>query len=274
MDIELPVIDDRDPNIDLHMHSTYSDGALTPEELVKRNLDLGMTEIALTDHDGTGGIPEFLAAGKKYGLRVHTGIEFGTLYEGKYELHILGYDFDPENPGLNDQLEDIRNYRHRRNLKLLKVFQDKGYDLTWDDLVRFPGQTYIGKPNFAEAFRDMGLVSTVSEAFASKELLSCPESLALRKKAVDPKDAVRWIRDAGGFTVWAHPMKVRRMGEKGSEEYFRRVEEIAEDLRAAGLAGLECRHPSADESQAERLEQIADRLGMLRTRGSDFHGID
>jgi predicted metal-dependent phosphoesterase TrpH len=260
-------------NIDLHMHSTYSDGVKTPEELIRMRAEEGCIMAAVTDHDGAGGVPEALAAGRKYGVQVLSGIELGTLLDHRYELHILGYDYDIHNETLCREIEKIREYRDGRNDKLLKVFQDKGINITREDLMQHPSQDYIGKPNFAMALEKKGYVSSVQEAFDSLEYLSSPESLALKKMAVDPFDALSWIAEAGGYPVWAHPMETKSRLDKKSSGYRALIREIAERLKGGGLKGLECWHPSADREDSLWLENLADELGLFKTKGSDYHGL-
>ncbi len=259
--------------IDLHMHSTYSDGVKTPEELIKMRAEQGIEVAAVTDHDGTDGVPEALAAGEKYGVRVLTGIELGTLLEKKYELHILGYCFDTQNAVLKGEIDKIREYRDGRNRRLLRVFQDKGIPITWEDLMQHPNQEYIGKPNFALAFERMGYVKSVQEAFDSPEFLACPESIALKKMAVDSLEGVSWITGAGGYAVWAHPMELKSPLDKKSPEYRAIIEGIAKTLKQSGLAGIECWHPSADREDSLWLEGLARELGLFRTKGTDYHGL-
>lgn len=260
-------------NIDLHMHSTYSDGVKTPAELIRMRSREGCVLAAVTDHDGVDGVPEALEAGKQYGVQVLSGIELGTLLDHRYELHILGYRFDIHDPVLCSEIEKIRAYRDGRNSRLLKVFQEKGIQITKDDLRQHSNQEYIGKPNFAMALEKKGYVKTVQEAFDSPEFLSSPESLALKKMAVDPLDAVSWLRGAGGEAVWAHPMETKAALDKKSPEYHALIESIARKLKQHGLTGIECWHPSADHEDSLWLESLADSLGLFKTKGSDYHGL-
>jgi predicted metal-dependent phosphoesterase TrpH len=260
-------------NIDLHMHSTYSDGVKTPEELIRMRAEEDVVMAAVTDHDGADGVPEALEAGRKYGIQVLSGIELGTLLDHRYELHILGYDFDIHDEKLCAEIEKIREYRDGRNDKLLKVFQDKGINITREDLMQHPNQDYIGKPNFAMALEKKGYVSSVQEAFDSPEFLASPESLALKKMAVDPMDALSWITGAGGYPVWAHPMETKSRLDKKSPGYRDLIREIAERLKAGGVKGIECWHPSADREDSLWLEKLADDLGLFKTKGSDYHGL-
>ncbi|MDD6154376.1 MAG: PHP domain-containing protein [Eubacteriales bacterium] len=258
--------------VDLHMHSTFSDGTYTPTELVKMRADEGYDVVAITDHDGTGGVPEALDAGKKYGVTVVPGMELGTVYRGQSEIHLLGYDFDINDEFICNKLKEIEVYRNARNRRLLGVFQEMGYDIKAEDLVRHPGQRYIAKPDFAWVFVNRGYVKDVSEAFRSPKFLANSKAARQKQMKVDVEDAIRFINKAGGKCVVAHPMKIRGQGEKGSEEFFVNLEEMLKNLKEAGLYGLECYHPSASEEDSKRLEEIAARLDLRVTKGSDYHG--
>lgn len=258
--------------IDLHMHSTFSDGEYTPDQLVKLRADEGYDVVAVTDHDGTGGVREALEAGRKYGIEVIPGMEIGTVYRNTSEIHMLGYDFDIDDPAIVKKLKEIEDFRNERNRKLLAIFQEMGYDIKYSDLIRRPGQTYVAKPDFAWVFVNRGYVKTVTEAFRSPKFLNCRAAARLKQMKVDTEDAVRMITAAGGKAVVAHPMKTHHMGEKGSDEFFANIEDMLKNLKEAGLYGVECYHPSADEADSERLVEIAGRLGLHVTKGSDYHG--
>lgn len=262
-----------DRNIDMHVHSMYSDGLRPPAELVKLYHENGYDLIAVTDHDGVDGVPEAQKAGAALGMTVLTGIEFGTLFRGKIEFHLLGYDFDLEDPGLRKELEEIRAYRIRRNEKLMAYFRGKGYDISFDDMIRYSGQDYIGKPNFARALIRKGYCKSVKEAFDSGELLGSPEAMALKKKPVPTRDAIRWIRSAGGIPVLAHPMETVGIGPAGSRVFFENLDRILGELVSDGLQGVECFHPSATEAESLRLTRLAARYHLRITRGSDYHGF-
>ncbi len=259
--------------VDLHIHSTFSDGTFTPTDLVKMYKEDGYDLISITDHDETGGVEEAIEAGRQFGVKVVPGIEIGSVINDRNELHILGYDLDINDENLQMELSDMRDYRNNRNDKLLKVLQDKGYKITREDLFQRPDQDYIAKPNFALALVKRGYVGSVQEAFTSKDFLAAPDASALKQKKVDTRDAVRWILEAGGIAGLAHPMKIKGIGEKGSEEYFEELEAIVRQLAEMGATALECYHPSADEAQSERLVKMANKYQLLITRGSDYHGL-
>ena len=289
--MELVIIMDIDINIgkkiDLHMHSTFSDGVYTPTELVELRKNEGYDVVAVTDHDGAKGVNEALAAGEKYGIKVITGIEIGTVMDvsevipdaydrsmnkGEAELHILGYNIDPDNKALNDQMQVIKDYRDERNKRLLWYFQEKGYDIKYDDLIRNSGQEYVAKPDFAWVFVNRGYVQNVTEAFKSEKLLAAKAVQRLKQLPYPTLDAFKLIQGAGGVPVLAHPMKIKGIGEKGSDEFFDNLTRLLTKLKENGLYGLECFHPSASDEDSERLMDIANSLGLKITKGSDYHG--
>lgn len=283
MDIDINI----GKKIDLHMHSTFSDGVYTPTELVELRKNEGYDVVAVTDHDGAKGVNEALAAGKACGVTVIPGIEIGTVMDissiipgagdssmnkGEVELHILGYGIDPDNKALTDQMQLIKNFRDKRNQKLLWYFQEKGYDIKYDDLIRNPGQDYVAKPDFAWVFVNRGYVQNVTEAFKSEKFLAAKAVQRLKQMPYPTEDAIKLIQGAGGAAVLAHPMKIKGMGEKGSDEFFDNLIRLITKLKEMGLYGLECYHPSASDADSERLEDIAKRTGLKVTKGSDYHG--
>lgn len=273
--------------IDLHMHSTFSDGVFTPEELVKMRKDEGYDVVAVTDHDGAKGVKEALSAGEKYGVKVVPGIEIGTVMDiselipgagdstmnkGEVELHILGYCIDPDNKELCSEMQKIKNFRDERNKKLLWYFQEKGYDIKYNDLIRNEGQEYVAKPDFAWVFVNRGYVQNISEAFRSEKFLAAKAVQRLKQFPYPTMDAIKLIQGAGGVAVLAHPMKTKGIGAKSSDEFFENMIRLLTELKEHGLYGIECYHPSASEEDSERLVDIAHRLDLKITRGSDYHG--
>ena len=273
--------------IDLHMHSTFSDGVYTPDELVKMRKDEGFDLVAVTDHDGAKGVKEALAAGEKYGVTVVPGIEIGTVMDvsdiipeafdksmnkGEVELHILGYDIDPDDKALVDQMQKIKEFRDERNKKLLWYFQEKGYDIKYKDLIRNKGQEYVAKPDFAWVFVNRGYVQNVSEAFRSEKFLAAKAVQRLKQMPYPTEEAIKLIQGAGGAAVLAHPMKIKGIGEKSSDEFFSNLIRLITRLKKAGLSGIEVSHPSSSPEDTERLIDISHRTGLKITMGSDYHG--
>ena len=250
--------------VDYHIHTYYSDGTMKPTDVVRRFSEMEYDIIAITDHDGVGGVAEAQIAGEALRIQVVPGIEFGTSYMFKdedVELHLLGYHIDTENERLTERLKDIREKRHDRNMRLLALLNEKGYELTYDELVVNPKQNYVGKPNFARALKARGYdIPNMWDLFSQ-----------VHKERIDVLEAMELVKDAGGISVLAHPMQIKKIGETDSEEFWTNLEVLIKDLKKAGLKGIECFHPSANEEQSHKLAMLAGKYHLHITEGSDFH---
>mgnify|MGYP004531968313 CR=1 FL=1 len=259
---------------DLHIHTCYSDGACTPEEIVLRYQKAGFETIAITDHDTTDGISEAVTAGLACGLTVIPGIEISTVSEKGVETHILGYGFDRTNDLLCRILEQLREARHRRNERLIGCLKKQGYVLTYEELLIGKRGGYVGKPDFGRAMARRGYIRTPGEIFTPGKYLETKEAKAIKKEKLDTRRAIQLIAEAGGEAVLAHPIQIKEFGVPGSREYFDRLVPFLESLQTCGLKGLEVYHPDQNEEQSACFRKIAEDLGLLMTRGSDFHGDD
>lgn len=267
---------------DLHLHTYYSDGLLSPGELVAAAKQAGMRCIAITDHDGICGISEGLQAGRKHGVRVIPGIEFSAeLWEqGNAEhmvyMHMLGYGIDPQNAALRQATEEILAQRRERNGKMLKALRERGFRIDKEDLKVYPQQTYIGKPSFARALARKGYVKTTKEAFQSENFLRAPEIRRIHRTKIPVRKAIELIHEAGGKAVLAHPMKVTYKGkdELGAEQFLENLELILQELIRLGLDGMECYYGRHSVWETEQLLALADRYGLLVSAGTDFHGLE
>lgn len=268
---------DDGPGEDLHLHTYYSDGTLSPAELVARAAARGVGRIAVTDHDGLDGLEEALEEGRLLGIEVVPGIEFSADLEEvsgvRGSVHILGHGIDVENRALADAVLEIRSQRQARNEALLAALEELGYPLEDGDLRQRPEQTYVGKPNFARAMAKRGYVGSPKEAFSPDRFLQHPNVRTIRREKIFAADAIRLIREAGGMPVLAHPRKIRAL-EPDVPGFTERLASLLRYLQALGLQGLECRYSSHTEAQAKELESLAATLGLVATAGSDFHGPD
>ncbi|MER7729750.1 PHP domain-containing protein [Streptomyces erythrochromogenes] len=247
--------------IDLHAHSTASDGTDTPAELVRNAAAAGLDVVALTDHDTVGGYAEALAA-LPAGLTLVTGAELSCRLDGT-GVHMLAYLFDPEEPELARERELVRDDRVPRARTMVGKLQDLGVDITWEQVARIAGDGSVGRPHIATALVELGVVPTVSDAFTPDWLADGGRAYA-EKHELDPFDAVRLVKAAGGVTVLAHPAAVKR---------GRCVPESAiAALAAAGLDGIEVDHMDHDADTRARLRALAADLGLLTTGSSDYHG--
>ncbi|MEV0966883.1 MULTISPECIES: PHP domain-containing protein [unclassified Streptomyces] len=247
--------------IDLHTHSTASDGTDTPAELVRNAAAAGLDIVALTDHDTVGGHAEAIAALPE-GLTLVTGAEL-SCRTGGVGLHMLAYLFDPEEPELARERELVRDDRVPRARAMVGKLQELGVPVTWEQVSRTAGGGSVGRPHVAAAMVELGVVPDVSAAF-TPDWLADGGRAYVGKHELDPFEAVRLVKAAGGVTVFAHPLAVRR-GEVVSEDVIAR-------LAAAGLDGIEVDHMDHDEPARARLRGLAAELGLLATGSSDYHG--
>lgn len=247
--------------IDLHTHSTASDGTDTPAQLVRNAAAAGLDVVALTDHDTTRGYGEAVAA-LPAGLTLVTGAELSCRLDG-VGLHMLAYLFDPEEPELARERELVRDDRVPRAKAMIGKLQELGVAVTWDQVARIAGDGSVGRPHIAEALVELGVVPTVSDAFTADWLADGGRAYA-EKHELDPFDAIRLVKAAGGVTVFAHPAAVKR-GQVVPEAAIAA-------LAAAGLDGIEADHMDHDPATRTKLHGLATDLGLLATGSSDYHG--
>ncbi|MEU0767027.1 PHP domain-containing protein [Streptomyces albogriseolus] len=247
--------------IDLHTHSTASDGTDTPAELVRKAAAAGLDVVALTDHDTTRGHADALAA-LPQGLTLVTGAELSCRLDG-VSMHLLAYLFDPEEPALLAERELVRDDRVPRAKGMIAKLNALGVPVTWEQVARIAGDGSVGRPHVASALVELGVVGSVSDAF-TPEWLADGGRAYVPKHETDPFEAVRLVKNAGGVAVFAHPAAVKR---------GRTVPESAiAELAAAGLDGIEVDHMDHDPDTRTRLRGLAGELGLLVTGSSDYHG--
>lgn len=260
--------------VDFHIHTHYSDGRATPVEIVKKAKELEYDMIAITDHDGVDGIKEALIAGETAEIKVVPGIELATETEEGIGLHILGYYFDHENPHLKAVLAVLKERRDTRNRKLIGVLNDMGYEITMEDLENKQPNGFIGKPVIARVLEEKGYVSYFKDAFKKGQFLESDEAKAVKKEKIQASEAIELIKEAGGIAVLAHPIQTKGIGEKGSDEFYEKLDSIIRTLKKQGLKGLECYHPDQNHEQTMKFIEMAEKYHLHITRGSDFHGKD
>ena len=247
--------------IDLHTHSTASDGTQPPAEVVASAVEAGLDVVALTDHDTHAGWSQALAAGDRLGVRVVPGVEISCL-RGGVSVHLLSYHHDPADEALTRMLTDSRTSRESRARRMVdRLTPDTG--LRWEHVLdHVHGGATIGRPHIADALVAAGVVADRDEAFAT--LLSGRGRYFVPHSAPDPVDAVRRVRAAGGVPVLAHPAASKR----GSCIADTDIEALVE----AGLAGLEVDHRDHSESERAHLRELAGALELFVTGSSDYHG--
>jgi predicted metal-dependent phosphoesterase TrpH len=247
--------------IDLHTHSTASDGTDTPAELVRNAAAAGLDVVALTDHDTTRGHAEAIAA-LPQGLTLVTGAELSCRIDG-VSMHMLAYLFDPDEPALLAERELVRDDRVPRAKGMIAKLNELGVPVTWEQVARIAGNGSVGRPHVASALVELGVVPTVGDAF-TQDWLADGGRAFVEKHETDPFEAIRLIKDAGGVAVFAHPAASKR---------GRTVPESAiAKMAAAGLDGIEVDHMDHDPDTRARLHGLAKELGLLATGSSDYHG--
>ncbi len=247
--------------IDLHTHSTASDGTDTPAELVRNAAAAGLDIVALTDHDTTRGHAEAIAALPR-GLTLVTGAELSCRFDG-ISMHMLAYLFDPEEPALLAERELVRDDRVPRAQGMVAKLNELGVPVTWEQVLRIAGDGSVGRPHVASALVELGVVPAVGDAF-TEDWLADGGRAFVEKHETDPFEAIRLVKAAGGVTVFAHPAASKR---------GRTVPESAiAEMAAAGLDGVEVDHMDHDPDTRARLRGLAKDLGLLATGSSDYHG--
>lgn len=251
--------------IDLHVHSTESDGTFTPTEIAFYAKAKGLDAIALTDHDTIKGVRRCMEAGKKVGLAVIPGIEFAVQHNN-IEIHVLGYNFDIDHPELNATLRTFLTNRTHRNEKMLAQLQSIGLNITMADVEATcqDPEGVITRAHFANALLNKGYVSSVTDAF-HKYLSSGRPGYVSRSK-VSPSECIRLIHDAGGIAVLAHPMIYGLS--------FADTVQLIFELKSLGLDGVEVIYPKHTEETILDLFNICLQNKLVPTGGSDFHGVN
>ena len=248
--------------IDLHAHSTASDGTLTPSELALYAKSKGLSAIALTDHDTIDGIEECQQKGLEIGVMVIPGIEFSADFYGK-ELHILGYYLDPHHPHLKKKLKELIESRQTRNQEMLDQLAALGFPLTYESLYEdCEDSTIITRAHIANAMLKKGYITDRKEAFSN--YIGDGKPAYIPKKRFTTKDCIDLIHKAGGLAVLAHPMLY------GYDQ--KDVTNLIRGLNSEGLDGVECLYSTHSKEETNHLLQVCLNLDLFPTGGSDFHG--
>lgn len=246
--------------VDLHIHTTASDGRLTPEEVVQRAAELGLTYIAITDHDTVSGIGRALEAAVAFPvLEVIPGLEINTDTKTG-EVHILGYFIDYKNEGLGSSLNKLRHSRETRGRKIVANLSDMGIEISWERVMELAGGGSVGRPHIAQAMFEGGYIPSLKEAFV-KYIGRHGPAYAERER-LSPVEAVKLVVASGGLPALAHP------------EDIDDLDGLLIELKAAGLVGLETYYNGYHVKTIETLVETAAKHGLIPTGGSDFHGLD
>jgi predicted metal-dependent phosphoesterase TrpH len=248
--------------IDLHTHTTASDGTDSPFALVKKALATGVTTLGITDHDSTAGWAEAVTAIQPQ-IQLVLGAEVSCLTTDGISVHMLGLLFDGQNEQIQQMLSDSRDTRLPRMRKMVALLQADGFDISLEDVYKAaPDQATIGRPHLADALVAKKIVATRDEAFA--DLLHNESKYYVTHAAPTPADAIATIKSAGGVAVIAHPFASRR-GQILTADSF-------QDLVIAGLDGIEVHHRDQNAAEQQVLIEIARELHLVTTGASDYHG--
>jgi len=258
------------PGIDLHTHTTASDGSLTPTALIQQAHGIGLAALAVTDHDTLGGLAEAAGAARELGMDFLPGVEL-SVEDKDGRFHLLGYGFDPEFPELAEKLAQLRRGRAARNVQMAEKMAELGLPVTLDD-VRAAAKKHSGdgdeseviaRPHFAQALISKGVVASVQEAF--DKYLASGKPLYQAKEVLTPADAIALLHRAGGVAVMAHPGLI----PLSEAALAARVAALHDE---AGLDGIEALYSQHSPADTERFLDLARRHDLLVTGGSDFHG--
>lgn len=243
-------------SIDLHVHSTASDGTLSPRTLVREAAALGLRAIAVSDHDSVAGVQPALDAGREHGVLVVPAVELSAAADDR-DMHILGYRIAYEDPRLLARLAEFRERRRDRAMRMIGALREAGYGLKPEDVMRLAAGGALGRAHIARALTETGATEDMGEAF--RELIGQGRPYFIPKPRVSPEEVIAIIRDARGIPVLAHPG-------------ISRVDDLLERLFAAGLRGIEVWHSEHTAEDVRRYREIARLHGLLVTGGSDYHG--
>lgn len=251
------------PSVDLHMHTTFSDGLDTPTDLVAKASELGVCYLAITDHDTVDGLPEAIEAGQRYGVEVMSGIELTVQFENYRDIHILGYDFNPTDDAFAACIKRMQEARLERGLEILRrvnqMLQDVGKAPIDEARVLARAQGAVARPHLAQELVEQGCVETFQDAF-QEYLVPCD----VPKATLSPQDAFRMVAEAGGVCSLAHP------GTLSSDPV--EIERLLTIFAGMGMVGVEAYHHCHQPSFIDFLRAHARRHDLITTGGSDYHG--
>lgn len=242
--------------VDLHCHTTASDGLLTPWELVKEAAAFGLKGIGITDHDTMSGWSEAERAGKAFGIDILKGIELNTDWHGK-EVHILGYEIDPESPAVIEKLRRLQDARLNRMHEIRSKLRNLGIDISLSEIQKIARGESVGRPHIAQVLVNKGIVKTIKEGF--DRFIGSGAPAYVPRYKLSPEEGISLVREAGGVAVLAHPGVYR-------------LEEAVPQWIEMGLQGIEVSHSEHSPEDEQRYRELAKNYGLIMTGGSDFHG--
>jgi len=247
--------------VDLHTHSNISDGSCSPEELVRHAKEVGLSAIAITDHDSIDGVTRAIEEGIKTNVEVIPGVEIGVDYTP--EMHILGYFSKDNYKNIDAILLQTRKSRDERNPKMVNRLRELGFDITMEEVVKEAAGQIIARPHFAAVMVKKGYAGSIKEAF--EKYLSPGKPGYVKKDKITPEKCIEEITKAGGIPVLAHPIHLKKSADE--------LDMLVKDLIASGLKGIEVYYVDNTPDFTHETLEIAEKYNLLITGGSDFHGV-
>ena len=247
--------------IDLHVHTTASDGQYTPAQIIEKASEKNITAIAITDHDTVAGLEEGAAAAKEHGITFVPGVELNISYPTG-EFHLLGLGFKQISPSLTEILDNLVKNRELRNVQIIEKMREAGVDITLEEMIADFPDTVLGRPHFAAELVKKKVVKTRQQAF--DRYLAKGRPWYVQRVGSNLDEAIVAIKESGGVPVIAHPMSLYLSWGK--------LPDALQDFYERGVMGLEAFHPGARVTECLRLEELGRKLGYFITAGSDFHG--
>jgi predicted metal-dependent phosphoesterase TrpH len=251
--------------IDLHTHTTASDGRLSPEQLIGLARDIGLSGVAITDHDTADGIAPARDAARRIGMPFIPGIEISAEYTATGTMHILGYFIDETDESFRQAVVFLQEARGERNPKIIECLNSRGIPVSMEDVRQQAGSDHIGRPHFARAIVRKGYASSVGEAFERYIKKGAP--CYVNKSRFSPRRSIELIRNASGIPVLAHPDSL-------NIDPLEELPKLLGELVGMGLLGIECYYYNHSKEKQAYYLKLAERLSIIATGGSDFHGDD
>jgi predicted metal-dependent phosphoesterase TrpH len=250
--------------VDLHLHTTASDGVRSPSNLVNYAKEKGLRAIAITDHDTIEGLEEAMAEGRKINFEVIPGIEISAEYSPG-SMHLLGYFLDIHHPLLNERLAYLQKARAERNPKIVEELNRLGIKVTYEDVIKASGGGQVGRPHFAQVLLERGYVRSIQEAF--ERFLKKGAPAYHDKFRFKAEEAIHFIQEASGVAVIGHP---NTLGANGTSE----LDALLSQLVKEGLKGIEIYYPEHSPAEVATYKFLAEKYGLVMTGGTDYHGIE
>jgi hypothetical protein len=250
--------------VDLHLHTTASDGVMSPSEIVRYAKAKGLQAIAITDHDTIEGLEEGLSEGEKIGFEVIPGVEISAEHSPG-SMHLLGFFIDNHHPFLNERLEYLQKARTERNPKIVEKLNRLGIKITYEEVLKASGGGQVGRPHFAQVLLEKKYVKNFQDAF--DRFLKKGAPAYVDKFRFTAKEALHFINGAKGVGVLAHPNTLNMDG-------YSELEDLVLQLTEEGIKGIEVYYPEHSALKVAQYKTLAQRYGLLMTGGTDYHGIE